>query len=106
MNDLTNYEWSPKDPGEQINYGIDFSTILPAAVTISNCTVSVALKNGVGLVGDLVLIGSTSLSGQTATQRLSAGTDGAEYIVTFTITASTGEIFKEAKCLSVSVKTC
>lgn len=106
MTDLTNYDWSPKDPAEAINYGVDFSTILPASVTISACTIAVTLKNKVGLVTDLTLIGSASISGQTVTQRLGAGTDGAEYIVMFTMTASTGEIFKEPKCLNVAVKTC
>jgi hypothetical protein len=102
----TDFEWSPKSPTESINYGIDFSTILKTTDVITTANVTVSLKNKIGLLGDLVKSGVAVINGLTVIQRFSAGTDTAEYLITFSITTAAGEVFEECKCLNIAVKTC
>lgn len=83
-----------KQPGENRLYDMDFSPLLAEGETLSSCTVA---STPVGLT----LSGSATVSGSTASQRISGGTSGTRYKLTFTAVTSAGNTVEADGILQV-----
>lgn len=73
-----------KQPGEDILCTMDFSALLGQGETLSSVTAIASTPSG------LTLSGSPTVSGVNAQQRISGGTAGITYKVTFTVLTSAG----------------
>jgi|JI10StandDraft_1071094.scaffolds.fasta_scaffold1764000_2 hypothetical protein len=81
-----------KAPADVVDYSLDWVDHLASGVTIADATWTVPA----GLAA-----GSQGVTGTVATKRLSAGTAGAEYTVTCTITKSSGEVLARSFVITV-----
>jgi hypothetical protein len=87
--------WSPKSPADVADYYVDWSNFLATTENIN----SVAVTATTGLT--VVTQGYTD---KVARVRLSGGTNGNTYGVTFVITTSSGETFSVTKNLIVQTR--
>ena len=87
--------WSPKSPADVADYYVDWSNFLGSTETITSVTVTA----GTGLT-----VGERDYTGKVVRARLSGGTDGNTYAVTFLITTTTGETFSVTKNLIVQTR--
>lgn len=90
-----------KRSASQINYTQVFAKADSALTPWSISSLTVSAKDDAGLDVTATLVGTTSYSGNSATARLKAGTDGENYVVTFTATMTTGEIVAAQGLLKV-----
>jgi len=77
--------------GETKAYTFDFTSQLSASETISTQSVSAVVYSGTDASPSSIISGSASASGQKVTQKITAGTVGVTYLLTCTITTSTGQ---------------
>jgi hypothetical protein len=84
-----------KQPSENRLYTMDFSAMLAAGETVTAVSSVVATPAG------LTLNGAAIVNGALASQRISGGTSGAEYKVTFVVTTSGGNILEGEGFLQV-----
>jgi hypothetical protein len=94
--------FSPKDPAEVIFYGIDFSSMLADAETISSATPSIRalLKDDAGTAA--MLSGSASIVGKVVTQKEQGGLAGNTYRHGIAVVTSAGQTFVEAGDIAVA----
>lgn len=84
-----------KQPAESRLYSIDFSPLLAVGETVTGVTSVAATPSG------LTLSGSPTYSGAFAQERISGGTTGVRYKVTFTVTTSLSNTLEGEGILSV-----
>jgi len=87
--------WSPKSPADVADYYVDWSNFLATTENID----SVAVTATTGLT-----VGTKDFTNKVARVRLSGGTNGNTYGVTFVITTSSGETFSVTKNLIVQTR--
>lgn len=94
-----------KQPGETFPVAIDFSApgALPDSVTISSA-VATAFDARTGATASSVLSGSATTTTTRATQKVTAGTDGADYHIKILITLSEGSVLEEDLVMEVREK--
>lgn len=81
-------------PGEQCNYGFDFSPIVPPGVGLASGTLTV-WKNVVPPINDSAnwTIGTVSVRGRALYASLTGGTDGTDYQIRWVATDTAGNIW-------------
>lgn len=84
-----------KQPSESRLYSMDFSALLAKGETLSSVSSVVSTPAG------LTLSGAASVSGVFAQQRITGGTSGIEYIVTFVVLTSAGNTLEGEGILQV-----
>ena len=87
--------WSPKSPADVADYYVDWSNFLATTENID----SIAVTATTGLT-----VGTQDYTNKVARVRLSGGTNGNTYGVTFLITTSSGETFSVTKNLIVQTR--
>lgn len=90
-----------KQPGENFPFAVEFSGRLPAGLSLASGTVA-AVVYSTGVTDNSVLnsLSATIVETQ-AIARVKAGTDGATYKITFTVTLSDGSILEEDVLMNV-----
>lgn len=88
-----------KQPAESRVYVMDFSGLLAQGETLTGVT-SVSYSSPSGDAA-LTLVGSATYSGVYAQQRISGGTSGKYYTVTFVVTTSLGNTLEGEGILQV-----
>lgn len=83
-----------KQPAESKIFQMDFSANMAEAETVASVTSVVATPSG-------LTIGTPAPSGKTAQVRISSGTTGARYKVTFTVQTSAGNTLEGDGYLNV-----
>ena len=84
--------WSPKSPADVADYYVDWTDFLSANETISGVTVTADTG---------ITVTARDYTGKVVRARLSGGTSGTTYNVTFLITTTSGETFSVTKRLIV-----
>lgn len=79
----------------------DFTSRLAAAETISTASVAATVYSGTDASPSSIISGSSTISGQTVTQLVIAGTLGVVYELLCTITTSLGQTLQLAGFLAV-----
>ena len=74
--------------GETKTYPFPFISQLAAGETISTAVTTAAVYSGTDASPSSIVSGSATISGQTVTQAITAGTLGVTYLLTCTITTS------------------
>ena len=87
--------------GETKNYTWDFTSSLGASETISAAVCTASVYSGTDASPSSLLSGSASISGQTVSQLLTAGTLGVIYEVLCTITTSLGQTLQLSSYVAV-----
>ncbi len=93
--------YDPKDPSEEINYGVDFAPLLETGETVSTAAASIRVISGTDANSAAMLSGSVSVSGSIASVKIINGVVGCVYRVGFTATTSSGQKFIEGADLAV-----
>ena len=78
----------PKFTGETSSYTVDFVDKIPSGQTISTQVVTASVYSGTDASPSAIISGSATASGTQVTQKLTAGTIGVTYELTWTITTS------------------
>lgn len=84
-------DFSPTDPGEIEAYSFDFARLLGTGETISSSAWSIVVVSGVDASPSSRLIGSAHVTGSVASQLIGNCLGGVTYLVTATVTTSTGQ---------------
>jgi hypothetical protein len=74
-------------------FTFDFTQVLSPSETISTATSAVIVMNGVDTNPNDIIVGSTVISGQTASQRIANGVNEVTYRLSMTITTSQGNTY-------------
>ena len=88
--------------GETKIYTFNFVSQLSAAETISTAVVTASVYSGTDASPSSIVSGSATISGQSVTQKITAGTLGVIYELICTITTSLGQTLILSAYLSVS----
>ena len=84
--------WSPKSPADVADYYVDWTDFVSADEAISGVTVTADTG---------ITVNVSDYTGKVVRARLSGGTSGTTYNVTFLITTTSGETFSVTKRLIV-----
>lgn len=84
-------DFSPKRASETEVFTVDFVDMLPAGVTISVATWSIARVDGIDSQASSMLQGSASISSSQVSQKITAGIPGARYAPKCTALTSDGQ---------------
>lgn len=94
-----NPAFDPKDPGEIVHLGFDFSALTPAP---TSPVVTAAHHGGTAdAAPSAILSGAPAVSGTTIVQRVAAGVAGANYLLRCQVDTAAGERFILAGVLPV-----
>lgn len=77
--------------GETVTETFDFTSRLAPTETISSAVVTAAVYSGTDASPSSIVSGSTTISGQKVTQKITAGTLGVTYKLLCTIVTSTSQ---------------
>lgn len=86
-------ETFPKTPAETYTKAIDYTDRLPTGATPS--AVSLAAVDMLDNSSAAGVVGSGSASGNTSLVPITGGTDGHDYLLTFTTTLSNGNVLED-----------
>ena len=78
---------------ENEQFTFDFSPVLGSTETISSAVCTVTVKEGTDPSPNSIKVGSPSISGSKATQRISAGLDGVIYRLEMSVTTSLTNVY-------------
>lgn len=82
--------WSPKDPGEVDDRGLDFAALLESGETLTGTpTVTVTVLDGTDATPANIKSGAASISGSIVWQRLTGGVVGVSYKLKISVATST-----------------
>jgi len=82
---------------------IDFQHLLATGETLaSGAIVTASVKFGEDATPSNILSGSAAISGTTVVQSVTAGVDGVQYLLVFSVTTSNAQVFAEGAYLLVS----
>lgn len=85
-----------KQPGESYTIAIEYLGNLPGTATLSSGTVAaIDVGSGASASGTVLATTTATISGTQSKIKVTAGTAGHEYKITFTNTLSTGEILED-----------
>lgn len=84
-------QYSEKDPGETVSYGMDFGNVVLGTEIISTASVSVTTYTGTDQ--SAALSGAPELVGSVVRQIVSGGVDGSVYRLAFAVSTSSGQSF-------------
>ena len=93
---MSSYTYPVKDPGDILDYGMDFT----AQMTLDADTVT-TLVGVVASPAGLTIVGSGTLSGAVASCFISGGTPGVEYRLDFIVSTAGGRTYKRGGLLPV-----
>lgn len=88
---MSRVELEPKNAAEIATETFDFTSRCAASETLSTATVATAVYSGATGATALTLHGAATISGQKVTQRVGGGDSGVVYLLTCTVTTSTGQ---------------
>lgn len=95
----------PKAPTEVIDLVMDFARWMAAGETISSCTWSCSVHEGIDPAPQAMLQGAATHSGSKATQKVAGGIEGVIYLFSGTVTTSAGNTFVGRALLRVATAT-
>jgi hypothetical protein len=98
---MTATTFSPKDPEEDIHYGIDFSYLLDEAETISSATASMRVVSGTDSAPADMLSGSPIINGGQVSHKVIGGIAGCTYLFSLHVLTSAGQGFIESAPIKV-----
>ena len=90
-----------KHSGETKTYSFSFISLLAAAETISTASVAATVYSGTDASPSAIVSGSSTISGQTVTQSITAGVVGVTYLLACTITTNLGQTLQLEGFLTV-----
>ena len=82
---LTRVDFPPKPSASTESYSVDFTDAIPAGDSISTKSVSASTYSGTDASPSAIISGSASSSGTIVTQKVTAGTEGVMYKLTWTV---------------------
>lgn len=91
----------PKLANETKTYTFDFTSQLAASETISTASTAASVYSGTDASPSAIINGAATISGQTVTQSITAGTLGVLYEVLCTITTSASQTLALSAYLAV-----
>jgi len=90
-----------KTVGSSKNYTWDFLSDLAAGETLAGATVAISVYSGNDPAPNDLLLGSASVSGSIATQKLTGGVLGVLYEALCTVTTSLGQTLTQASFIAI-----
>ena len=93
--------YDPKDPVEEINYAVDFASLLQNGETVITATATIRVISGTDANAASMLSGSVTVSGSQTITKIIGGVVGCVYRVAFIATTSTSQKIKEGHDLAV-----
>ena len=100
---ITSFSYKLTTENEQFTF--DFSPVLGASETLSTATCTVTVKSGTDPTPNAIKVGSPSISGTKATQRIYNGLDGVIYRIEMTVTTSLTNVYTIVADLQVLAPT-
>lgn len=98
---LTRVDFPPKPVSSTESYVVDFVDAIPAGDSISSQSVSASTYSGTDASPSAIISGSATASGTKVTQKLTAGTLGVIYQLTWTAGTAGGLTLKKMGFLAV-----
>jgi len=98
---MTATTFSPKDPEEDIHYGIDFSSLLGEAEIINSATASMRVLFGSDPAPGDMLSGSPIINGGQVSHKVIGGIAGCTYLFSLHVLTSAGQGFIESAPIKV-----
>jgi len=99
----TSFSYKLTTENEQFTF--DFSPVLGSTETLSTATCTVTVKSGTDPTPSAIKVGSPSISGTKATQRIYNGLDGVIYRIEMTVTTSLTNVYTIVADLQVLAPT-
>lgn len=90
--------------GETLTLTFNFISRCTAAETISSASVVATVYSGTDASPSAILSGSAAISGQTVTQKVTAGTEGVTYYLLCSATTSTSQVLQLGGYLTIVPK--
>tara|TARA_R110000868_G_scaffold233900_1_gene487609 strand:+ start:76 stop:384 length:309 start_codon:yes stop_codon:yes gene_type:complete len=91
--------------GETLTLTFNFISRCAAAETISSASVVATVYSGTDTSPQSIVSGSPTISGQTVTQKITAGTEGVTYYLLCSATTSTSQVLQLGGYLTIAPKT-
>ena len=98
---LTRVDFPPKPVSSTESYTVDFVDSIPAGDSISTQSVVASVYSGADASPSAIISGSATASGTKVTQKVTAGTLGVIYQLTWTVGTTAGLTLKKMGFLAV-----
>lgn len=98
---LTRVDFPPKPASSLESYTVDFVDAIPAGDSISAQSVVASVYSGTDASPSAIISGSATASGTRVTQKITGGTVGVLYQLTWTATTAAGLLLKKTGFLAV-----
>ena len=98
---LTRAALPPKPASSTESYVLDFTDAIPAGDSISTKVVTASVYSGTDASPSAIISGSASSSGTQVTQKLTGGTVGVIYQLTWTVVTAAGLTLKKLGFLAI-----
>jgi hypothetical protein len=98
---LTRADLPPKPASSSDSYVLDFVDSIPAGSSISTQSVTASVYSGTDASPSAIISGSATASGTQVTQKVTGGTVGVIYQLTWTVTTSGGLTLKKLGFLAI-----
>ena len=98
---LTRADLPPKLASSTESYTVDFTDLVPAGDSISSQTVTASVYSGTDASPSSIISGSATASGTRVTQKLTGGTAGVIYQLTWTVVTAASLTLKKTGFLAI-----
>lgn len=99
---LTRVDFPPKPASSTESYTVDFVDAIPAGDSISTKSVAASVYSGTDASPSAIISGSASSSGTQVTQKVTGGTVGVMYQLTWTVVTAAGLTLKKIGFLAIA----